>query len=74
MLWNWFILSTFELSPLTTAQAIGIAMLIKFLTYQYVDTQPEDEYLKQETVKIIIYAFLRTLFILCFGWIVAQFI
>jgi hypothetical protein len=33
-LWKWFMVPTFKLAPLTTAQALGLALLISFLTRQ----------------------------------------
>lgn len=33
-LWGWFIVTTFKLSPLSLSQAVGISMIITYLTFQ----------------------------------------
>lgn len=34
-LWTWFIVTTFNATPLSLPQAIGIATVIRYLTWQY---------------------------------------
>lgn len=41
-LWEWFIIDTFGVFALSTAQAIGVTMVVTFVTYQY-DARKADE-------------------------------
>jgi hypothetical protein len=42
LLWQWFVTTTFGLSPLTIPQAIGVAIVVGFLTSSYKDTKQEE--------------------------------
>jgi hypothetical protein len=40
LLWSWFVVPTFpDLPVLSLGQAIGLGMIISFLTYQYIDAR-----------------------------------
>lgn len=41
-LWGWFVAETFNIVELTLAQAIGLSLVVSFLTYQY-DARNADE-------------------------------
>ena len=36
MLWGWFMVPTFGLPTLSLAQAIGVGIMVGFLTHQYI--------------------------------------
>ena len=42
VLWGWFLVPTLGLPDLSFIQATGIAIIVEFLTYQHIDTQPRD--------------------------------
>lgn len=42
LLWKWFIVTTFGLEPLNIAQAIGIAIIVGFLTKNSGDYKKEE--------------------------------
>jgi hypothetical protein len=76
VLWGWFILPVFESAPaLTIVQAIGIAMVIAFLTYQ---TQEQSGAAKKDMGEVITnaigHAVAAPLFTLAVGWIVYLFV
>ncbi len=41
-LWGWFVVPTFALPPLTLAQAIGVSLIVGYLTNQYDPKQEND--------------------------------
>lgn len=63
-LWAWFIVGTFGLQPLRIPQALGVSLVVGFLTAQ---TNNAKE--KHSTVESIGIAFIFPLFALFFGWI-----
>jgi len=42
-LWGWFVVPTFALPPLTLAQAIGVSLIVGYLTNQYTPKQYKQE-------------------------------
>lgn len=75
VLWGWFIVPVFNLPVLTVVPAIGIAMVVSYLTYQYNKSDEDDNKISSEKIgKLIAMAILRPLLALFFGWIVHLFI
>lgn len=75
VLWQWFISRTFGITQLSIPAAIGLSLIISYLTHQ---TLPEDSNDKNKTYgeklfKGIIIGILKPSFALFFGWIVFQF-
>ncbi len=50
-LWLWFVAETFALDPLTLVQAIGLSLIVSFLTYQY-DARADDDKSAAETITV----------------------
>lgn len=74
VLWGWFIIPVFNLPELTVVPAIGIAMVVSYLTYQYNESDESDDKIFGEKIgKLIVMAILRPLLVLFFGWIVHLF-
>jgi len=74
VLWGWFIVPVFNLPTLTAVSAIGIAMVVSYLTYQYNESDEDDnKSFGEKLAKPIAIAILRPLFALFFGWIVHLF-
>ena len=74
-LWSWFIVETFGIIPIGIAQAIGISLIIGYITYQFIDTKPDDS--KNNNEKLFTQAGItiaRPLGVLLFGFIVHLFI
>ena len=43
LLWGWFVVVPFGLPALSFGQALGLSSLVSFMTYQYIDCQPDKE-------------------------------
>lgn len=41
-LWSWFVAETFDIITLTLPQAIGLTLIVSYLTYQYDARQPDE--------------------------------
>ena len=73
VLWGWFIVPIFGLPVLTIPVAIGVAMVVSFLTYQYQhneDKRSQGDRIASLVGVIILYPLLT----LGIGWVVLQFI
>ena len=68
-LWSWFIVTTFGLPALSIPAAIGLAMVVSYLTQHLDDKKSEDSYW-DILVKGAVAATLKPLFALLFGAIV----
>lgn len=73
VLWGWFIVPTFHLPPLSVVTAIGIAIVVSYLTHQ-IDRDDDKKREWSETfTKMIGWGIIKPLIALCFGWIVHLF-
>lgn len=67
-LWGWFFVPVLGLPLLSIPQAVGISLVVSFLTHQaHVEKENPDG------VKVLTSAFLRPLLALLIGWVVKQF-
>jgi hypothetical protein len=73
VLWGWFFVPTLGLPELGIVQAIGIAMVVGYLTYQHIDTQPKDGEAMGKIVSAVIQSVARPVFAVTFGWVVHSF-
>ena len=69
MLWGWFMVPTLGLPVLSLAPAIGIALVISYLTHQTIDCESKKKEL-EEKVAYAALVILRPFFVLFFGWVV----
>ena len=69
-LWAWFIVPIFGLAALTVLQAVGVGLVVSFLTHQS-DVQYKD--LEEDSTKRLVVLVLRPLMILGVAWIVQLF-
>ena len=67
LLWGWFMVSTLGLPVISLVQAIGIGIVIGFLTQQHI---PRDEDEKKE---LLVFEVLTPVIVIAFGWIVHLF-
>lgn len=74
-LWSWFITPVFDLPALSLVPAIGLGLVVSFLTYQYTNSQSSknDKSLMEVTISATLTAIIRPAFILLFGWFVQLF-
>lgn len=70
VLWGWFIVPTFGAPSISIVQAIGIALVVSFLTRK-TDTKDDDTRSTKEKFAVAsIAVFIAPAFALFFGWIV----
>jgi len=72
-LWGWFIVPVFGLPKLSVPSAIGIALIVSYLTTQKIETNNGDKGVSEKYGKQVIIAILYPLFILFLSWIIHQF-
>jgi len=74
ILWGWFITPTFGLPLLSIPIAIGLSLVIRYLTQDYNNTKNKDESFAYSLCKALIYSTIKPLFALLMGWVVKLFI
>jgi len=72
-LWFWFINPIFGLALLTLPQAMGLSLIISFLTHQIVDTEPKKESATTKIATSLVRLFITPLLFLLIGFIIKQF-
>lgn len=72
ILWGWFIVSALKVQPISIALAIGIAMTVKFMTYQY-NGNDENGSMKS-AMKATVFAIAYPLLALVAGYVVHSFV
>jgi len=72
VLWQWFMVPALGLPELRVAEAIGVALVVTYLTYHSAGSDIKDG--TEEAVKRTVFQALFPLLALGFGWIVHQFI
>jgi len=73
ILWGWFMVATLKLPALSIIQAIGIALIVRFLTVHYDPQQENKKGFGETFFKSIMFSFFYPAFALFFGWIVHLF-
>lgn len=74
-LWEWFIADTFGVMAISTAEAIGLSMLVMFVTYQLdARNEPEGDEALARLLSIAFTGLFRSGFTLLVGAIVKGFI
>ena len=72
VLWGWFVVPIFGAPRLSIVPAIGIAMVVGYLTHQ-IETRRDEEGFGRQMAKSTALAILKPAFTLFFGWIVHLF-
>ena len=73
ILWGWFIVPTLGAPTLSTVPAIGIALVVAYLTYQVSDCEKVKREFSEEVERFFGLVVLRPLLTLLFGWAVHLF-
>jgi hypothetical protein len=75
-LWQWFVVSSFGLPPMSIAVAIGISMIVSYLTVTKLpkDENPSGATSTQIANKFFGFSIFYPLMVLFFGWIVHFFV
>ena len=76
VLWGWFIASKFNAPPISIPEAIGICFIAAYITYQFDAKSIELDWVKnkEETLKVMIFSFVKPAVAIGTGWIVTLFI
>lgn len=72
VLWLWFVVSTFNIAALSVAQAIGLALVVSYLTHQNQEENTEGSP-SEKLIKHFLTSVFRAVFALGIGWIVTLF-
>jgi len=72
-LWAWFVTPLFGLLPLSLIEAIGLGIIVSYLTHQYGATQEKFETAK-EALAGIFKMILHPIITLAFAWVIQLFI
>lgn len=72
ILWGWFIVTTFGLPPLSLPAAIGLVLVVAYLTAHQSEDAPKDD-AGDRLIRSLVMIALRPPIILGIGWIVRQF-
>jgi len=73
VLWGWFVVPTFGAPALGIVPAIGIAMVVSYMTNQMHDCKKEERSLGEEIGRGTFVAIVKPSLALFFGWIVHLF-
>ena len=72
VLWGWFMVPTFHLPALALAPAIGLAMVVGYLTIQIRPSKKGESFAEGLSTAFVM-GLLKPLFALFFGWVVHLF-
>lgn len=73
-LWLWFVVPLFGLPALTVPYAVGLGLIVNFLTYQDTNNKKEGQEVFDAVITAIAVLVSRPLFAVLFGWVVLQFV
>jgi hypothetical protein len=73
VLWAWFVAPTFGLPELAIAPAIGLSLVVRYLTHQSDAVKTPEGDFGERMAKACAYALLLPLLVLGIGWVVHQF-
>lgn len=69
ILWKWFVVNTFNIQSITIAQAIGLSLIVGYMTRDYSTSKKEDH----PWVTATIMAIMKPLLTLLIGWCITLF-
>ena len=72
VLWAWFVVPVFGLPALALAPAIGLSLVVSFLTYQHGVAQDDTGDFSDRIAKSVVNAMLWPAMALGIGWVVRQ--
>lgn len=74
ILWGWFIVPVFNIPAISVEQAIGLAMVVSYLTYQHINADSKRKSKGESTVELFVALLARPLITLLFGYILHLFL
>lgn len=73
-LWAWFFMPTLGLPALSIPQAIGVACVVTYLTYQHPNATSAEKPFQKVLLGAILISVFRPAFAVAFGWVVQMFL
>jgi hypothetical protein len=73
ILWEWFVMPVFSVGVLGIAEALGLSLVIGFMTYQS-DAVSKKEEEGNPLLNAFLLAVFRPVFILFMGWLITLFL
>ena len=70
VLWRWFVMPTFGVAAISIPAAIGLSMVIHYITYQPVH-DPRDT--REKLIEALVFLFFKPAIALSFGYVVHRF-
>jgi len=75
IMWSWFVVPVFALPLLTKAQALGLSLLVGYITWQYTNTNSDSESGPWKWFgRAVGLAIFRPLLVLAISWVVHLFL
>lgn len=74
ILWGWFFVPALGAPVLSVPSAIGISLVVSYMTHQYIRTNKSDSDGWGGVVESVAYVVIKPAFALLTGWIVKQWI
>lgn len=71
-LWSWFLVPALGVPPLSIPAAIGLSIVVSYMTYQKSTNTDEDKDTTERVIKDTVILALKPAVALGFGWVVAQ--
>lgn len=73
-LWEWFVVPPFDLPSLSIPEAIGVALIVSYLTFFHVDAEPNSSDDNSKALQSIYRSVLAPVFAVAIGWVVQMFL
>lgn len=74
ILWSWFVVPIFGLPALSLASALGLSIVVSFMTHQDVDCEQPDRSMSATWSRVVAITVGRPLLALLMGWIILKFV
>lgn len=74
VLWRWFVVPVFGVPALSVSYAIGISIVMGYLTHQYQSTASDGKTWQKQFSDSLAYCLAKPAISLLFGWVVTLFI
>lgn len=74
LLWAWFVVATFSLPELNIPTAIGLALIVSYLTHQNIKQESDGREFGEILFEGIIKGLMKPLWAILIGWIITLFL
>ena len=71
-IWNWFIAPTFEVTQLPFVPAMGLVLVVNYLTHQINENAVMGDTVER-LIKHLVVAIIHPVLVVCLGWVILQF-